>query len=83
MIGGNLCEGGDVFNTSKKELRMMPLLEENDLLAILNAGAYGFSMSSQFNLRPRSAEIAIIDGKAKLIRKRENYQDLIKNQIDF
>ena len=83
MIGGNLCEGGDVFNTSKKELRMMPFLEENDLLAILNAGAYGFSMSSQFNLRPRPAEIAIIDGKAKLIRKRENYQDLIKKQIFY
>ena len=83
MIGGSLCEGGDVFNTSKKELRMMPLLEENDLLAILNAGAYGFSMSSQFNLRPRPAEIAIIDGKAKLIRKRENYQDLIKKQIFY
>jgi len=81
MIGGNLCEGGDVFNVNKKELRSMPLLEENDLLAVLNAGAYGFSMSSQFNLRPRPAEVSIINSKAKLIRKRENYQDLIKNQI--
>ncbi|MDI6592080.1 MAG: hypothetical protein QME61_04110 [Patescibacteria group bacterium] len=81
MIGGNLCEGGDVFNTSKKELRPMPLLEENDILAIFNAGAYGFSMSSQFNLRLRPAEVAIINGKAKLIRKKEEYQDLLKNQI--
>lgn len=81
MIAGNLCQGGDVFNTSKKELRPLPLLEENDLLVILNTGAYGFSMSSQYNLRPRPAEVAVSNGKAKLIRKRENYQDLIKNQI--
>lgn len=81
MIGGNLCVGGDVFNISKKELRPMPLLEEGDLLAILNAGAYGFAMSSQFNLRPRPAEIAIINNKVRLIRKRESYKDLIKLQI--
>ncbi len=81
MIAGNLCESGDVFNASKKELRIMPILEENDILAILNTGAYGFSMSSQFNLRLRPAEVAIINGKDKLIRKKEDYQDLIKNQI--
>lgn len=83
LIAGNLCEGGDVFNKNKKELRLMPFLKENSILAILNAGAYGFSMSSQFNLRPRAAEVAILNGKDKLIRKRENYQDLIKNQLNF
>lgn len=81
LIGGNLCQGGDIFNTNKKELRKIPILEENDILAILNAGAYGFSMSSQFNLRPRPAEVAIIKGKSQLIRKREDYSDLIQNQL--
>ncbi len=81
LIGGNLCEGGDVFNTSKKELRKLPVLKEGDILAIFNAGAYGFSMSSQFNSRLRPAEIAILNGKVKLIRKRESFEDLIKNQI--
>lgn len=83
MIGGNLCEGGDVFNISKKELRAMSSLEENDILAILNTGAYGFAMSSQFNSRPRAAEVAILSDKDKLIRKRENYQDLRRNQFNF
>lgn len=81
LLAGNLCEGGDVFNTKKTELRPMPELKEGDILAILNAGAYGFSMSSQFNLRPRPAEVAIIKGKTKLIRKKENFQDTIKKQI--
>jgi diaminopimelate decarboxylase len=81
LLAGNLCEGGDVFNVSKRELREMPDLKEGEILAILNAGAYGFSMSSNFNLRERAAEVAIIKGKDKLIRKRENFEDLIKNQI--
>jgi diaminopimelate decarboxylase len=53
QIAGNLCKSGDVFNKSKKELRKLPPLKEGDLLAIFNTGAYGFSMSSQYNLRGR------------------------------
>jgi diaminopimelate decarboxylase len=79
QIAGNLCESGDVFNKNKEELRKLPILKEGDLLAILNVGAYGFSMSSQYNLRGRPAEVAILGGEIKLIRKREDYQDLIKD----
>jgi diaminopimelate decarboxylase len=81
LLAGNLCEGGDVFNVSKEELRPMPKLKEGEILAILNAGAYGSSMSCNFNLRERAAEVAIIKGKDKLIKKRESFEDLIKNQI--
>jgi len=81
LIAGNLCESGDVFNENKKELRSLPHLKESDILAILNAGAYGFSMSSEYNLRPRPAEVAIVEGKDRLIRKREVYQDVTRNQI--
>ncbi len=81
MIAGNLCESGDVFNESREKLRRMPALQEGEILALLNAGAYGFAMSSQFNLRLRPAEVAIVNGKVKLIRKRENYKDWKRNQL--
>lgn len=58
----------------------MPSLKENDILAILDTGAYGFSMSSQYTLRPRPPEAAIIKGKDVLMRKREEFKDIIQNQ---
>ncbi len=51
------------------------------MLAVLNAGAYGFSMSSQYNARPRAAEVMIKEGKAVLVRKREELHDLLSHQI--
>ena len=60
MIAGNLCETGDVFTP---EPRMMAKPEEGDILAIHNAGAYGFSMASHYNLRALPKEIMILDGK--------------------
>lgn len=74
-IAGPLCESGDVFGT-----RMMPVLKEGDLLAIGNAGAYGFSMSSRYNSRPLPAEVSIEKGKARLTRKREELEDLLEKQ---
>ena len=56
----------------------MPELQEGDLCAIMDAGAYGYSMSHNFNTRPRAAEILIGDGTAKLIRKRETIKDLFR-----
>ena len=62
--------------------RKLPLLQENDYLAILTSGAYGFVMSSQYNSRPRSAEVLIKQNKElKLIRERETYEDLIQKEI--
>ncbi len=75
-VVGPICESGDAL---AKE-RELPLVCEGDVLAILNAGAYGFSMSSQYNSRPRAAEVMIRQGKAVLIRQREQLQDLLASQ---
>jgi diaminopimelate decarboxylase len=56
------------------------MIEEDDLLAVLNAGAYGFSMSSQYNARPRAAEVLIRQGKSVVIREREQLDNLSANQ---
>lgn len=74
-IVGPLCESGDVFGHYK-----MPRLIEGDLLAVLNAGAYGFSMSSQYNARPRPGEVLVKNGKFELIREKESFDDLLKSQ---
>jgi diaminopimelate decarboxylase len=75
-IAGPICESGDLLARD----RQLPKMEEGDLLAILNTGAYGFSMSSQYNARPRAAEILVMEGKFKLVREREKIDDLIATQ---
>lgn len=76
-VVGYICET-DTFAYDRKlsEVRV------GDVLAIHNTGAYGFSMSSNYNSRVRPAEVLIQDGKAYLIRKRETWQDLLTHQID-
>jgi len=63
--------------------RSLPETKEGDVLAIHNAGAYGFSMASQYNSRPRPAEVLQWKGKTALIRERENLDDLLKGQVEF
>lgn len=75
-VVGPICESGDALAKD----RALPLVEEGDLLAVLNAGAYGFSMSSQYNARPRAAEVMIRQGKSVLIREREQLDNLTANQ---
>ena len=75
-VVGPICESGDALAKD----RQLPLVEEGDLLAVLNAGAYGFSMSSQYNARPRAAEVMIRQGKAVLVREREQLDDLMSSQ---
>ena len=75
-VVGPICESGDALAKDRK----LPLVEEGDLLAVLNAGAYGFSMSSQYNSRPRSAEVMIRQGKAVVVRQREQLSDLMSSQ---
>ncbi len=77
-VVGPICESGD-FLAKNREL---PLLQEGDLLLIKNSGAYGFSMSSNYNARPRPAEVLIDDGNFSLIRMRENYEQLIANEVN-
>jgi len=75
-IVGPVCESGDFFAKN----RLLPKSEHNDLIVIKSAGAYGFVMSSNYNTRARAAEVAIENGKDRLIRKRESFEDLIKNE---
>jgi len=75
-VVGPICESGDVIG---KE-RVLPELKEEEFLAILDAGAYGFVMSSSYNSRPRSAEILINNGQTFKIREEEGFDDLIRNQ---
>jgi diaminopimelate decarboxylase len=75
-VYGPLCESGDMFAID----RSLPRVSEGALLAILNAGAYGFSMSSQYNSRLRPAEVIVKDGFTRLVREKESLQDLLKGQ---
>ena len=75
-VAGPICESGDLLAKDRE----LPLADEGDVLAILNAGAYGFSMSSQYNSRPRAAEVMIRGGKAVIVREREQLKDLMANQ---
>jgi diaminopimelate decarboxylase len=78
-VVGPVCESGDFFAKNYS----LPILEHNDLLVIHSAGAYGFGMGSNYNTRGRSAEVAIKGGEARVIRKREEFEDLIALEKDF
>ena len=78
-IVGPVCESGDFFAKDYP----LPELNHNDLLVVHSAGAYGFGMGSNYNTRGRSAEVAVQNGKARLIRKRENFEDLIALEKEF
>jgi diaminopimelate decarboxylase len=75
-VVGPICESGDTLARDRR----LPRIEEGDLLAVLNAGAYGFSMSSQYNARPRAAEVLVKNGKCTLVRERETLEDLLSGQ---
>ncbi len=75
-VVGPICESGD-FLAKGREL---PSVSRSDLLAVLSAGAYGFSMSSNYNSRPRPAEVLVDGNKHYLIRKRETLNDLIRGE---
>lgn len=76
-VVGNICET-DTFAWD----RTLNEVRESDLLVFYNAGAYGFEMSSNFNSRLKPAEVLLIEGKAHLIRKRDEFQDLLRNQLE-
>jgi len=75
-VVGPICESGDFVAKD----RMMPKLKEGDYLAIMGAGAYGFSMSSNYNSRRRVEEVLVVKDRIFVIRKREAYEDLVRNE---
>lgn len=75
-IVGNICESGDIIAKDRE----VPVIEEGDILGILDAGAYGYAMSSNYNNRLRPAEVIIrTDGSDELIRRRDTLDDLLRN----
>jgi diaminopimelate decarboxylase len=77
-IVGPVCESGDFFALDRE----MPELHEGDLLAIMSAGAYGFVMASNYNSRPLPAEVLARGDKFALIRKRQTWDDLVREELD-
>lgn len=78
-IVGPVCESGDFFAKNVE----LPQTQHNDLVAIYSAGAYGFTMASNYNTRGRVAEIALENGEDRLIRRRETFEDLIALEEEF
>jgi len=76
---GPVCESGDFF---AKDV-LLPKTSHDDLVVIHSAGAYGFTMSSNYNTRGRVAEVAVEDGKDRLIRKREEFEDLVAGEVEY
>jgi len=75
-VAGPICESGDILGKGRDLIDP----SEGDYLAVLDAGAYGFTMASVYNSRPRPAELLINDGQIHLIREEETYKDLFKHQ---
>lgn len=78
-VVGPVCESGDFLAKNYP----LPSMEHNDLLIVHSAGAYGFGMGSNYNTRGRSAEVAIENGKDRLIRRRESFEDVIAFERDY
>jgi diaminopimelate decarboxylase len=77
-VVGPVCESGDFFAIDRE----LPEVREGDLLAIMSAGAYGFTMASNYNSRPLPAEVLVRGADAKLIRKRQTWEDLVEGEVD-
>ncbi|MDD2927323.1 MAG: diaminopimelate decarboxylase [Candidatus Omnitrophica bacterium] len=75
-VVGPICESGDFFAKD----RLLPKVEEGEYLAALGAGAYGFSMASNYNSRRRPQEVMVVKNKVFVIRKRETCRDLVRNE---
>jgi diaminopimelate decarboxylase len=76
-VVGPVCESSDFFARDRK----LPRLEEGDLLAILDTGAYGMALASNYNTRPRPAEILVHGKSAKVIRRREKVRELYSSEL--
>jgi diaminopimelate decarboxylase len=76
-VVGPICESGDFLAKDRKISKVEP----GEILAVMSAGAYGFSMASNYNSRPRVAEVLVAKDRFYIIREREDYDDLIKGEF--
>jgi diaminopimelate decarboxylase len=84
IVGGPLCESGDIFTQEEGGFvvtRRLPEARVGDLLLIGGAGAYGFTMGSNYNSKPLAAEVLVDGGQAHLIRRRQTFDDLVRGEI--
>ncbi len=77
-VVGPICETGDFLGKDRSLS-----IQENDLLAICSAGAYGFAMSSNYNSRPRVSEVFVKGEEHRLIRRRETFEELVSTEVSF
>ncbi len=83
VVGGPLCESGDIFTQEEGGFvspPSLPMAAVGDWLVIECAGAYGFVMSSNYNAKPLAAEVLVRQGAAHLIRARQSYADLMRGE---
>jgi diaminopimelate decarboxylase len=84
VVGGPLCESGDIFTQSDGGVvasRLLPTARVGDFLVIERAGAYGFGMGSNYNSKPLAAEVMITpDGSSHLIRRRQTFEDMVRGE---
>jgi diaminopimelate decarboxylase len=78
-VVGPVCESGDFLAKN----RALPPVKRGELLATFSAGAYGMAMSSNYNGRPRAAEVLVSGDSAKVIRRRETYEDLVRAEVEI
>lgn len=76
-IVGPVCESGDYLGKERR----LPKLNEGDLISVFSAGAYGFAMASNYNTRPRAAELLVDGTSVRVIRQRETYEDLLSHEL--
>jgi diaminopimelate decarboxylase len=84
IVGGPLCESGDIFTQQEGGFvvpRRLPQAKVGDWLILERAGAYGFVMGSNYNSKPLAAEVLLQDGQARLVRRRQTFEDLIREEI--
>jgi len=75
-VVGPICESGDFLAKDRK----LPLFKAGDLLAVMSAGAYGFAMSSNYNSRPRAAEVMVSGNRCEVVRERETIRDILRKE---
>ena len=78
-VVGPICESGDFLAKD----RPLPRLDRGALIATFSAGAYGMVMASNYNTRPRAAEVLVDGQSARLVRRRETYEDLVRHEVDL
>ena len=76
-ISGKCCESGDILLENVN----LPVAKSNDILAVMTTGAYGYSMSNNYNKIPKAAVVMVKDGEPRLVCRRETYEDVIRNEV--